>query len=87
MNKDERKVTLYTKPDCPLCLKAKRLLQELQPEFGFALEEVDITQDEGLYERYRWEIPVIAVEGKERLKGRIPEERLRAVLHSAFQNS
>ena len=80
------KVTLYTKPDCSLCFKAKQLLEKLQPEFGFALEEVDITRDEALYERYRWEIPVIAVGGKELLKGRITEEQLREVLHGAFED-
>ena len=86
MRQHAQKVTLYSKPDCPLCSKAKRLLEKLQPEFGFGIEEVDITRDEALYERYRWEIPVIAVGDRELLKGRIAEEPLREVLRSAFEN-
>jgi len=75
------RVTLYTKPGCQLCLKAKRLLDELRSEgFKFELEERDITQDSTLYERYRFEIPVIAVDGVERLKGQITPEALRGCL-------
>jgi hypothetical protein len=32
---------------------------------------VDIRGDEALFERYRYRIPVIAVDGVERLEGRI----------------
>lgn len=77
------KVTLYTKSDCSLCFKAKKLLETLQAEgVAFELEEVDITRDEALYERYRFEIPVIAVNGVEALKGRITLEALREALIS-----
>ena len=74
------KVTLYTKPGCSLCFKAKKLLEELRSERAFELEEIDITGDEALYERYRWEIPVIAVEGVERLRGRFSIDELRDAL-------
>lgn len=77
------KVTLYTKSDCSLCFKAKKLLETLRAEgVAFELEEVDITRDEALYERYRFEIPVIAVDGVETLKGRITLEALREALLS-----
>jgi len=66
-----------------LCFKAKKLLETLQAEgVAFELEEVDITRDEALYERYRFEIPVVAVNGVERLRGRITLEALREALIS-----
>lgn len=78
-----RRVTLYTKPDCPLCRKAKGLLGALRAEgIAFELEEVDVTRDPELYERYRFEVPVIAVDGVERFKGRVAREALRAALLS-----
>jgi len=43
-----RKVTLYTKPGCPLCGKAKGLLGALRAEgIAFELEEVDVTRPSG----------------------------------------
>ena len=38
-------LTLYSKPGCHLCEEFRALLDELQPDFGFALEEIDITRD------------------------------------------
>ena len=32
-------VTIYTKPNCPYCIEAKKLLQSKQ---GFAIYEIDI---------------------------------------------
>lgn len=76
-------VTLYTKPDCPLCAKAESVLLELQSEISFRLEKIDITQDERLFEQYRYEIPVIAVDGDEVCRYRAEREVLRAALRSA----
>jgi len=79
-----RTVTLYTKPDCPLCEKAERLLRRLQGEFPFDLDVIDITKDEALFERYCLEVPVVAIEGAERFFGRVPEGELREALREAL---
>ncbi len=36
------KVVLYTKKDCGLCVQAKQVLQEVQCEYSFQIEEIDI---------------------------------------------
>lgn len=41
-----------------------------------ALDEVDIRRDPALFERYRYRIPVIAVDGVERLEGRIAADEI-----------
>lgn len=74
------KITLYSKTDCPLCDKAEKLLRKLQREFRYEMEVIDITQDEAVFERYCLEIPVIALDGVERFRGRLSEEELQAVL-------
>lgn len=64
-------ITLYTKDNCSLCLKAKRVLQDFQQRHVFRLAEVDITTDEKLYERYKHDIPVATWNGEELFRHRI----------------
>jgi len=74
------KITVYSKPDCPLCDKAEAVLRKLQRRFHYEIEVVDITQDEALFERYGFDIPVVLLNGVERFRGGLREEELRAVL-------
>jgi glutaredoxin len=67
-------ITLYAKAGCPLCDEAREYLEELvarRSDQEVALAEVDIRRDDALFERYRYRIPVITVDGVERLEGRI----------------
>lgn len=50
---------LYTREKCPLCDKAKLVLEELQAEEGWEFETIDIYTDDELLERYGLMIPVI----------------------------
>ena len=59
------KVTLYSKPDCPLCDEAREALARVHARVPLELEEVDITRDDALESRYRERIPVIAVAGED----------------------
>lgn len=58
-------VILYTKEECGLCQKAKKLLQELKREYVFDLKEINIYEDEKLLEKYHLMIPVVEIEGEE----------------------
>ncbi|MED4016561.1 glutaredoxin family protein [Sutcliffiella cohnii] len=57
------KVTLYSKENCSLCDKGKKILEELQAEIKFSIEEVDIYKDDMLLEKYQIMIPVAEVDG------------------------
>jgi hypothetical protein len=74
------RVRLYSRPGCHLCEVAEELLEELLNECPFDLELIDITTDMDLFDRYRYEIPVVAVEGGAFVAGRITREDLRRVL-------
>ena len=52
------------------------MLDEMQPTYGFDVEEVDITADADLLTRYRYEIPVLLRDGHEIARGRITERDL-----------
>ena len=77
-------LTLYSKPGCHLCADVRTLLDELQPQFGFTIDEVDITGDAGLYARYRYEIPVLMRDGREIARGRITDRELLGFLRPAY---
>jgi glutaredoxin len=64
-------VTLYAKAGCCLCDDARAMLEDLASAREFELREVDIRSDTALFERYRYRIPVITVDGREVLEGRI----------------
>jgi glutaredoxin len=70
------KVTLYSKPDCPLCDEAREALTRVHARAPFQLEEVDITTDDALENRYRERIPVIAVDGEELFDYHVDETAL-----------
>jgi glutaredoxin len=59
------KLTLYSKPDCPLCDEARAALGRVGSRVHFDLDEVDITTQPELDARYRERIPVVAVDGEE----------------------
>ena len=70
------RLTLYSKPGCHLCDDVRLLLDELQPEYSFTVDEVDITRDAELFARYRYEIPVVMKDGREIARGRITDREL-----------
>jgi glutaredoxin len=73
-------VTLYTKPGCCLCDDARTHLDDLAADVTFELRELDIRDDPALFERYRYRIPVVVVNGHEALEGRIERADLAAAL-------
>lgn len=62
---------LFTRTQCPLCDDAKKLIIELQQQFSFTLEEVDISTCDHLTEKYGLMIPVVVIDHKEVQFGKI----------------
>jgi glutaredoxin len=73
-------LTLYMKPGCHLCEDLRATLDELRPEYGFSIEEVDIAADAELFARYRYEIPVLLKDGREIARGRVDDRELLRLL-------
>ncbi|HLY23697.1 MAG TPA: glutaredoxin family protein [bacterium] len=71
---------VYGKPDCTLCDKATAILERLRAEFAYRVEHVDITENADLFARYRYRIPVVAVDGREIASGIVTTPALRAAL-------
>jgi glutaredoxin len=73
-------VTLVGKPGCHLCDDARKIIARVTAEFGVPWEELDITQDPELYQRYWEQIPVTLIDGEQHDFWRVSEDRLRAAL-------
>jgi glutaredoxin len=64
-------VTLYTRPGCHLCEEAKAAINEARAERSFTLEEVNIDLDAALAEQFRYDLPVIFINGVKVFKHRV----------------
>jgi len=73
-------VTVYSKPGCHLCEEAVRLLQRVQKQHPFTLEEVNIQDDPALLAEYGEQIPVVTLNGKFLFEYAVDEVRLRQLL-------
>ena len=76
------RVTLYSRPGCHLCDDARAVIRAVCDDLGEAFEEVDITTDDDLEDRFGEEIPVTFVDGRQHDFWRVDEARLRSALGS-----
>jgi hypothetical protein len=75
---DPRRVVLYERAGCHLCEEVRALLDTM---LGVgAYERVDIDTDDALILRYGFRIPVVSVEGVDRLEAPMTEGELRSLL-------
>ena len=73
-------ITIYSKPGCHLCDRAKEVIDRCRAKVEFAIEIVDISQNPELLERYRDEIPVILLDGNEIARHFVRERKLLELL-------
>ena len=75
-------LTLYSRPGSHLCDEMKAVVQRVIAAAGVpaTVEEIDISTDGDLEERYGLEIPVLLVGGKKAAKYRVSEEALTRLL-------
>jgi glutaredoxin len=58
-------VVIYSRPGCHLCDEAKAAILSAGCGDQFVLEEINIESDEELLRKYKYDIPVIAINGVE----------------------
>jgi glutaredoxin len=75
-----RKITVYSKTGCSLCVEAVDEIERVQREIPFELEEVDIEDDPALKEKYGHLIPVVELDGRVVFEYFVDAVRLRTLL-------
>jgi hypothetical protein len=75
------RIVLFERADCHLCDEARVVLDEMLGPDRY--ERVDIDRSDELVLRYGFRVPVIAVDGTDRLEAPITGPDLRALLRDA----
>lgn len=74
-------IIVYTSDGCPLCDQAMATLSDyarwLPP-----INQIDISQDQELFNRFRQSIPVVEMDGVLQFQGRVNREVLERLIHS-----
>jgi thiol-disulfide isomerase/thioredoxin len=77
------RLTIYSKPGCHLCDEMKSLVHRVVAQHSnepITVDEIDISSDPDLLDRYGLEIPVLLIDGKKAAKYRVSEEALRRMI-------
>lgn len=78
-------VVLYGHEKCCLCHEAAAMLSTLHHEYSFEVEKIDVLADEK-YAILRCQIPVVTIDGSNRVALRITTARLRRAFERASQH-
>ena len=71
------RLTIYSKPECHLCDEMKRVVHRtVEGRPDITVEEVNISENPELLDRYGLEIPVLTIDGTKVAKYRITSEEL-----------
>ena len=73
-------VIIYSKKDCHLCDIAKEQLLKIQGEIPFSWTEIDIEKNTATYEKYKFLIPVIEINGEVIFHYKINENEMKKIL-------
>jgi glutaredoxin len=74
------RLTIYSRPGCHLCDEMKSLVHRViagrANDDDISIDEIDISNDRDLVERYGLEIPVLMIDGRKVAKYRVSETDL-----------
>jgi glutaredoxin len=81
------RVDIYSKPACSLCEEAVAVVERVRARIPFFLAVVDIRQSPELFERWRYDIPVVLINGQFAFMHRVEEAALEARLREALRGT
>jgi glutaredoxin len=70
-------VIIYSRPGCHLCDEAKAAITNAGCDDEFTLEEINIESDSELLRKYKYDIPVITIDGVESFIHRVDPKEFR----------
>jgi glutaredoxin len=73
-------VRIYSKPHCCLCDEAKAVLERVRERIPFELVEEDVRANPDTFAAWRYDIPVVIIDGHLAFKLRLEEAEVEAWL-------
>jgi glutaredoxin len=70
-------VIIYSRPGCHLCDEAKAAISSAGCGEQFVLEEINIESSDELLKKYKYDIPVITIDGAEAFIHRVSTREFR----------
>ena len=70
-------VIIYSRPGCHLCDEAKSAIEKSNCADRYTLEEVNIESDDELLKKYKYDIPVVTIDGVEAFKHRVDPQQFK----------
>src|SRR5215217_3986229 len=70
-------VIIYSRPGCHLCDDAKAAILAAGCREQFVLDEINIESNDELLEKYRYDIPVVMIDGIESFTHRVDPKEFR----------
>jgi glutaredoxin len=70
-------VIIYSRPGCHLCDEAKAAIESAGCSDQFVLSEINIESDDELLSKYKYDIPVITIDGVESFIHRVNPDEFR----------
>jgi glutaredoxin len=64
-------VIIYSRPGCHLCDEAKTAIQNAGCSERFTLEEINIESDDELLRKFKYDIPIVMIDGVEAFRHRV----------------
>ena len=74
---------VYSRPGCHLCDEAKEVILKAGCGDHFVLEEINIETSEELLAKYRFDIPVVTINGNEAFRHRVNSEEFKTLIHES----
>ena len=77
------RVTIISRHDCRLCHVVHRVAEQVRHEFAFDLVEMDVDSDPRLVTQYGDRVPVVLLDGREAIFGKVTGGELRMAIKKA----
>ncbi|HTY71721.1 MAG TPA: glutaredoxin family protein [Actinomycetes bacterium] len=78
--REDVRVRVLGRPGCHLCEDAVAVVSQVCADLGVGWDELDVSGDPALLDRYAEEVPVVLVDGEVLGYWRVSPDRLRAAL-------
>jgi len=80
---EQLRITILSRRECHLCRVVTRVAEQVQQDLSFELRTIDVDSDNRLRTQYGDRIPVVLINDRETLSGKVTGGELREAIKKA----